>query len=66
MRFFFHVSDCAGDTFDPDWRGKEFDDVEKALAHAQSLRSELAEKVEFQGFVIVSNDNDVKVSVLVV
>ena len=62
MRFFFHVSDCARVTFVPDWRGKEFEDVEEALGFARSLRSELAQK--FQGYVLVSNDNAVKVAVL--
>jgi len=66
MRFFFHVSDCARDTFDPDWRGKEFFDAEEALAHAQFLRSQLVEELELRGYIIVSDDNGRKVGVLVV
>jgi len=66
MRFFFHVSDCTRDTFDPDWTGKEFEDVEEALGFARSLRSQLAQQQKFQGYVLVSKDNAVKVAVLAV
>ena len=66
MRFFFHVADSTRDTFDPDWRGREFGDVEEALAHAQYLQSELSKGSEFQGYVIVSNDEDAKVGLVVV
>jgi hypothetical protein len=60
MRFFFHISDRARDTFNPDWNGRDFDDVESALAHAQSLGSELAE----DGYIIVSDKDAVKVGVV--
>ena len=66
MRFFFHVSDCARDTFIPDWRGTEFENVENALGFARSHWGKLAEQQNFKGYVIVSNDNAVKVAVLTV
>jgi hypothetical protein len=65
MRFYFHVSDMARDIFDLDWRGREFDSVYDALSHAQSLRSELFAEPEFQaGYIIVSDDDAARVSVL--
>jgi hypothetical protein len=62
MRFYFHVSDIARDTLDCDWRGQEFDTVENALAHAQFLRSDLAREPEFHGYVILTDDDKVKIS----
>ena len=66
MRFFFHVSDCARDTFNPDWRGTEFENIEKALGFARTHWGKLSEKQNFKGYVIVSNNNAVKLAILMI
>jgi hypothetical protein len=64
MRFYFHVSDIARNTFDRDWRGHEFNSVNDAMAHAQSLRIDLSEELRFQGYVIITDDDKKKLGAL--
>jgi hypothetical protein len=56
QRFFFHFFDLHRDIFEQDWKGRAYETVDQANAHARSVAKGLARSSQVRGRILVVSD----------